>query len=127
MYGNQGRSNYSSYSSYPHHERRGGSFKKKKKLDFKKIAVALITVLLIVALVAGGISLFSGKTKTIHPSFSIGALDMTEGKYIEATYSIYTKSAFDCTGLTIKVANDANITLMHRKEVYNNGRTGIQT
>lgn len=77
---------------------------------FKKIAVTLITVLLIAALAAGIVSLFSGKTKTFHPIFSVGGLDLTEGTYVETTDSIYTKNAFDCIGLNVKVANDANIT-----------------
>lgn len=80
----------------------GGKFR--KKVDVKKIVIAVAAILLMVALVAGTISLFSTKTKTIHPSFSVGALDSTDGKYVEVTSSIYTKNAFECTGLIVKVA-----------------------
>lgn len=85
----------------------GGKFR--KKVDVKKIVIAVAAILLMVALVAGMISLFSTKTKTIHPSFSVGALDSTDGKYVEVTSSIYTKNAFECAGLIVKVANDAHI------------------
>ncbi len=107
MYENQGHSNRSSYSGYPRYKRRGGSFKRK---NFKKIAIIALTIFLIAALVAGGISLFSTKAKTVLPHYSVGGLDLTDGKYVETTDSIYTTKAFDCIGLTVKVANDADIT-----------------
>lgn len=102
---NYGMYNQQYRRSYGHSN--GGSFR--KKLNVKKIVIAVAAILLMVALVAGIVSLFSTKTKTIHPSFSVGALDPADGKYAEATSSIYTKNAFECTGLIVKTANDAHI------------------
>ncbi len=46
--------------------------------------------------------------KTIHPSFEVGALG-TDGKYVEDEEKLYTKDAFRCDGLQVKLDFDNEI------------------
>lgn len=46
--------------------------------------------------------------KTIYPAFSVGGLT-TDGEYLDTNASIFTKKAFECNGLEVKLDFDAKI------------------
>lgn len=91
---------------------------KSKKLNFKSkktwkniLLVGLACITLFGAIV--GLSALFRKseetTKVINPSYAIGALDHSTGRYIETKTAIYTKDGIECQGLTTKLDFDATI------------------
>lgn len=89
---------------------------KMKKINFKSkktwkniLLIGLACITLIGAIV--GLSALFRKaeetTKTINPSYSVGALDHSTGKYVETKSAIYTKEGFECQGLTTSLDFDA--------------------
>lgn len=81
----------------------------------KNLIYRILTIILTMALAAGAIfgiyklvEKSKEKTKTLHLSYSIGALDVN-GKYIESENSLYTKDAFECQGLNTELCFDNNI------------------
>lgn len=78
---------------------------------WKTILIVGLSVLLLIGAIFG-ISALSKETekttKTINPSYAIGGLT-EQGAYLDTTESIYTKEAFDCKGLNVKLAFDNNI------------------
>ena len=85
--------------------------KRKTKNTLKTIALAVLGV----GAIVGGASLINNMVgndedlKTIHPIFEVGGLDETTGKYVEDDGTIYTKEAFECQGLEIKLDFDNTI------------------
>lgn len=82
--------------------------KRKTKQTIKTILLSLLGVGVVVGVGAGINALVEkqdDELKTIHPTFIIGSLD-ENGKFEESTSSIYTKNAFECLGLEIKVDFD---------------------
>lgn len=87
----------------------------KLKYKTRKTLSQILSILLVCAIGFGavmGISALSKKlnedTKVIHPSFEVGGLD-TDGQYKETDASIYTKEAFECLGLEVKLDFDSNV------------------
>ena len=82
--------------------------KRKTKNTLKTIAMAVLGV----GAIVGSASLINNMVgadedlKTIHPIFEVGGLDETTGKYVEDDGTIYTKEAFKCQGLEIKLDFD---------------------
>lgn len=81
----------------------------------KKIILTIITVLLCLGILGGGIAgiikLTDGSmdTKKISSTkFTVGGLD-TNGKYMNTNASIYTKDAFECQGLEVSLDFDNTI------------------
>lgn len=85
--------------------------KRKTKNTLKTIAMAVLGVGAIVGSV-GIINSFVDKSnqdmKDIHPVFEVGGIDEL-GKYEAVENSIYTKEAFECQGLEVKVEFDSTI------------------
>lgn len=84
---------------------------KSKKRTTNIISLVLCS-LLVFGAVFGAVSLimnYKDDMKTIHLSFTRGALDNT-GKYLKTNASIYTKDAFECKGLTVTLDFDSDIT-----------------
>ena len=85
--------------------------KRKTKNTLKTIALAVVGVGAIVGSV-GIINSFVDKSnqdmKDIHPVFEVGGIDEL-GKYEAVENSIYTKEAFECQGLEVKVEFDSTI------------------
>ncbi len=89
-----------------------------KKINFKskKTWKKVLTVGLVCVLTLGavfGITALVGKveeetTKKLNLSWEVGGLD-EQGKYLETKESIYTKDAFECKGLNIKMAFDNDV------------------
>lgn len=79
----------------------------KSKKMWRDILVITLSCIAIVG-VFFGIFALSEKldeqtTRTIHPSYGVGGLT-EDGKYLETESSIYTKEAFECQGLNVKMA-----------------------
>ena len=85
--------------------------RRKTKNTLKTIAMAVLGVGAIVGSV-GIINSFVDKSnqdmKDIHPVFEVGGIDEL-GKYEAVENSIYTKEAFECQGLEVKVEFDSTI------------------
>ena len=85
--------------------------KRKRKRTLKTILLSVLGVGAIVG-VASGINTLVEKQdedlKTIHPLFEVGCLN-SEGKYEETEKAIYTKTAFECQGLEVKLDFDNTI------------------
>ena len=83
--------------------------KQKTKQTLKTILLSVLGVGAIVG-VASGINTLVEKNdtelKTIHPTFSIGGLNEADGKYEKSDSTLYTKDAFECQGLEIKLDFD---------------------
>ena len=85
--------------------------KRKTKQTLKTIALAVVGV---GALIGGASAINSlvnkadEDLKVIHPTFEVGGLT-DEGKYEDVDDSIYTKEAFECQGLEIKLDFDNTI------------------
>ncbi len=87
------------------------TFKITKK-TWKTIGAVALSVLVGVGAIFGVAKLSEAldtETKTIHPTYSVGGLKTTDGKYTETTDSIYTKDAFECQGLKITPDFDSNV------------------
>ena len=82
------------------------------KNTFKKIGAVLLAGALGIGAIFGIAKLgevLDTETKTIYPTYSVGGLKTTDGKYTETTDSIYTKEAFECQGLKITPDFDSNV------------------
>lgn len=81
----------------------------------KKIILTIITVLLCLGILGGGIAgiikLTDGSMdvkKISSTKFTVGGLD-TNGKYMNTNASIYTKDAFECQGLEVSLDFDNTV------------------
>ena len=82
----------------------------KSKKTILSIVLIALSCILVFGLVFGIAKTVGDKdTKTIHPSFSVGSLT-ADGKFQESENQIYTKKAFECTGLNVALDFDAEIT-----------------
>ena len=82
----------------------------KSKKTILSIVLIVLSCILVFGLVFGLAKTVGDKdTKTIHPSFSVGSLT-ADGKFQESENQIYTKKAFECTGLNVALDFDAEIT-----------------
>lgn len=83
--------------------------KRKTKQTLKTILLGALGIGAIVG-VASGVNSLVGKDdtdlKTIHPTFEVGGLRTEDGKYEKSDKTLYTKNAFECQGLQIKLAFD---------------------
>ena len=83
---------------------------KTKKKAFRSLILILVGVLALGAVLGVGASLKKDDDmKVISPTFAVGGLN-DEGKYVNTDASIYTKNAFECEGLEVKLDFDANVT-----------------
>lgn len=86
--------------------------KYKTKKTLKTLALSVLGIGALVG-VASGINTLVEKQdtelKTIIPIFEVGGLKTEDGKYEETDGSIYTKQAFECQGLEIKLDFDNTI------------------
>lgn len=85
--------------------------KYKTKKTLKNILLGVVCVGAVVGVAAGAkaiVDYSEQDVKTIHPAFAIGGLE--NGLYEETETSIYTKEAFECKGLTIKLDFDHDVT-----------------
>ena len=94
------------------------------KLKWKNVFSLLLSILLIIAMIAGLVKIFqkSEETeKTIHPSFSVGSLT-ENGTYDPNSdkTKIYTKDWFECKGLKITLDFDNSV----QYQVYLYGEYG---
>ena len=92
------------------------NFKRKKTI--KNILSLALCCLLVLGAVMGTVAItkeIKKETKTIHPAFSVGVLD-SNGKFKESVSSIYTKEAFECKGLSVKL--DFNSTVKYQAYFY---------
>ena len=80
-----------------------------KKRSFKILACVLAVILALGTILVAGVSLKkSDDRQTVTPSFAVGGLN-AQGKYFETNASIYTKNAFQCEGLEVKLDFDAEV------------------
>lgn len=83
--------------------------KRSTKRTLKTIALGLLGLLVVGGAVAGISSLVSKQDeelKEIHPTFEIGGLSEVDGKFEKSETTLYTKEAFECQGLEIKLEFD---------------------
>lgn len=83
----------------------------KSKKTWKNILVVGLATITFIGAIVGLSTLFKKNeepTKEIRPSYAIGGLT-EQGAYLDTEESIYTKDAFECKGLNVKVAFDNNI------------------
>lgn len=84
----------------------------KSKSLWKKIGLGVLAGVVLIGAVFGVTALFrkaeEETQKEISPSYAIGGLT-EDGAYLETKESIYTKDAFECKGLNVKLAFDNNI------------------
>lgn len=83
----------------------------KSKKTWKNILIVGLAIITLVGAIVGLSALFRKSeetTKEISPSYAIGGLT-EQGAYLETKESIYTKDAFECQGLNVKLAFDNNI------------------
>lgn len=83
----------------------------KSKKTWKNILIVGLAIITLVGAIVGLSALFRKSeetTKEISPSYAIGGLT-EQGAYLEKKESIYTKDAFECQGLNVKLAFDNNI------------------
>ena len=87
-----------------------------RRKNVKSILSAILVVAVVVGVFAGLNSLSERDLKSTRPVFTLGALN-EEGKYIESEGTIYTKEAFECQGLEIKL--DFEKTIFYEVYYYN--------
>lgn len=84
----------------------------KSKSLWKKIGLGVLAGVVLIGAVFGVTALFrkaeEETQKEINPTYAIGGLT-EQGAYLETKESIYTKDAFECQGLNVKLAFDNNI------------------
>lgn len=84
----------------------------KSKKTWKSILIIGLAIITLIGAVIGITALFRKSeektTKEINPTYAIGGLN-EDGTYLETKESIYTKDAFECKGLNVKLAFDNNI------------------
>ena len=79
------------------------------KANWKSILITVLVVVLSLGAVSGVATLLGGETKTIHPMFTVGAINADDGTYLESVESLYTKDMIECNGLDIVLDFDANV------------------
>lgn len=83
--------------------------KRKTKQVLKTLVLSALGIGAVIG-AASGINALVEKNdtdlKTIYPVFEIGGLNETDGKYEKSDSTLYTKAAFECQGLEIKVDFD---------------------
>lgn len=86
--------------------------KRKTKQTLKTILLGALGIGAIVG-VASGVNALVEKNdedlKVIHPVFEVGGLNEADGKYEKSDKTLYTKTAFECQGLEIKLDFDNTI------------------
>ena len=86
--------------------------KRKTKQVLKTIVLSALGIGAVIG-VASGINALVEKSdedlKTIHPVFEVGGLNEVDGKYEKSDSTLYTKNAFECRGLEIKLDFDNTI------------------
>ena len=86
--------------------------KRKTKQTLKTILLSALGIGAIVGVASGINTLVEKKDedlKVIHPVFEIGGLNEADGKYEKSDKTLYTKTAFECQGLEIKLDFDNTI------------------
>ena len=86
--------------------------KYKTKQTLKTILLSALGIGAIVGVTSGINTLVEKKDeelKVIHPVFEIGGLNEADGKYEKSDKTLYTKNAFECQGLEIKLDFDNTI------------------
>lgn len=79
----------------------------KKKKNVKELLTIVSVCLVVVALLAGTVSLFSKNTVSL--DYDIGMLG-ANGKYVESEKTLYTKESFECeAGLNLMLDFDSSI------------------
>ena len=73
------------------------------------VVLAVLAVVLVVSLVGNIGNKDDDGYKTIHPSYSVGAIDATTGQYTEDENAIYTKDIIECTGIKLYADFDSDI------------------
>ena len=75
----------------------------------KNIVLIVLSCIMLFGAIFGLVALFrqDKTTKEINPTYSVGALNATTGKYEETKSAIYTKDGFECQGLTTSLEFDA--------------------
>lgn len=83
--------------------------KRKTKQTLKTLALSVLGIGAIVGACAGINAIVEKQDedlKVIYPVFEVGGLNETDGKYEKSDKTLYTKNAFECQGLEIKLAFD---------------------
>lgn len=86
--------------------------KRKTKQTLKTILLGALGIGAIVGVASGINTLVEKKDtelKTIYPVFEVGGLNEADGKYEKSDKTLYTKKAFECQGLEIKLDFDNTI------------------
>lgn len=84
----------------------------RKQSEFLKKALAIV---LAFAAIVGCVAVVSNVAsnddgyKTVHPSFSVGAISETTGEYTDDECAIYTKNIIACTGIKLCADFDSDI------------------
>ena len=82
----------------------------KSKKTWKNILLIVLACITLVGAIVGLSALFKKAeetTKEISPKYSVGALDVSTGKYVETKSAIYTRDGIECKGLTTSLDFDA--------------------
>lgn len=80
----------------------------RRKNKLKKIGVVALCVCLIAGVLGGAVALFGRNNEEIKLDYSIGGLS-ENGTYVESDETIYTKEAFECSEVSVRLEFDANI------------------
>lgn len=83
--------------------------KRKTKQVLKTLALSALGIGAVIGAASGINSLVEkndSELKTIYPVFEVGGLNETDGKYEKSESTLYTKNAFECQGLEIKLDFD---------------------
>ncbi len=100
----------------------------KSKSLWKKIGLGVLAGVVLIGAVFGVTALFrkaeEETQKEISPTWAIGGLT-EQGAYLETKESIYTKDAFECYGLNIKMDFDNNISYRIFFYDYNDEFVGL--
>ena len=80
--------------------------RRNKKL--KKIGAIALCVCLIAGVFGGAMALFNRNNDELKLNYDIGGLT-DDGAYVESDKTLYTKEAFECTDLTVRVEFDSNV------------------
>ena len=94
--------------------------KRKTKNILTKTLTAVLAVGVVAGTAAGAKAIYDyskEELKVIHPKFEVGGLN-AEGKYVEQDNTLYTKEAFKCDDLSIKLDfdNDINYQIFYYDE-----------